>query len=148
VLRDKINFGYRVNERGETLSILKNTSRMAATEIIRTVRNSIEIGAYDDRTGVNTSDSIVFFDDGSGIIKHKVDDDLVFSTEPYIKNLQFELLEENSRYPLVFVINAEKDGRQHELETKVLLNNIVASVIDDGSNDLGEEGNIIRFTRP
>ncbi len=141
-------FGYRVYERGETLSIIQNNSRMAATEITRTVRNSTEIGVYDDLTGVDNSESIIYLDNSSRTIKHKVDDDVVFSTEPYVNNLQFKLIETNNRYILDIVINAEKDGRQHELVTKVLLNNIEASDIDDGSENLGDEGTVIRFTRP
>lgn len=140
-------FGHTSFTLGEAQSIIQSYTRNTALVITKDVRNALDIELASSYQ-IPSPDEYVIYLNGSTIYKKDEAEDILYQTEPFMSELVFEIAEVNDRFVLIFTITAEKDGKLHNLESQVLLNNIDGDKITQGTLATGESYNAIIYTKP
>ncbi|WP_242841759.1 hypothetical protein [Desulfitibacter alkalitolerans] len=131
--------------RGEAQSIIQSYTRNTAAIITKDLRNATKIGVFNDLTDAAVqANERVFYLENNRVYHQQGTSQILYETEPFISDINFELEVANDKYVLVFIIEGNKDGKTYTLESNVLLNNISVGKIF-GESDI--TGKVLKYKK-
>ena len=137
--------GYTSYVRGEAQSIIQSYTRNTAAIITKDLRNATKIGVFNDLTDAAVqANERVFYLENNRVYHQQGTSQILYETEPFISDINFELEVANDKYVLVFIIEGNKDGKTYTLESNILLNNISVEKIF-GESDI--TGKVLKYKK-
>ncbi|MBS3968852.1 MAG: prepilin-type N-terminal cleavage/methylation domain-containing protein [Clostridia bacterium] len=137
--------GYTSFVRGEAQSIIQSYTRNTAAIITKDLRNATKIGVFNDLTDAAVqANERVFYLENNRVYHQQGTSQILYETEPFISDINFELEVANDKYVLVFIIEGNKDGKIYIIESNVLLNNISYEKIF-GESDI--TGKVLKYKK-